>query len=262
MNSIEKRILEILKRGKDEYGFIGIKSEFEAEGTRMDELLRLIELVWKANLNLVIKIGGCEAISDLHNCKLLGANHIIAPMIETSYSLSKYIDAKNKVFTLEEQKDILFLFNLETITAYNDMHQILETASSENGVDGVVFGRVDFSASTCSERSETTSDKMTKYCINVAKACKKYGMEYVIGGAVTMESIDSLKKIRNVFLTRFETRKVVFNSEILNGKENLFLKSAIEFELLALKNKHNYYSIIANEDINRIIMLETRLTNL
>ena len=109
-------MLEILEFGKDKYYFVGIKSEFEAEGARLDEIHRLVELTRKSGLNLAIKIGGCEAISDLYNAKLLGAEYIIAPMVESAYSLKKYIDAKNKVFSSEERKNVRFLFKTQIIS--------------------------------------------------------------------------------------------------------------------------------------------------
>lgn len=56
----------------------------------------------------------------------------------------KFIDAKNKIYTKYEQQDTDFLFNLETITGYNNLAGLVKTAAQDGGVDGVVFGCVDF----------------------------------------------------------------------------------------------------------------------
>ncbi len=62
---LKNKIRKSLKKLKNEYGVLSIKSEFEAEGARKDELIMLRELVESANLGFVIKIGGCEAIHDI-----------------------------------------------------------------------------------------------------------------------------------------------------------------------------------------------------
>ena len=261
MNIIEKKMLEILKIGREKYNFLGIKAEFEAEGTRFDEMTKLAEITRKANLNLGIKIGGCEAVSDLYDTKLLGAEYIIAPMVETSYALQKYIEAKNKVYNEEERADVRFLFNLETITAYNNLDSIIKQASVKNGADGIVFGRVDFVGSMGFTREKISSGEITTHINNVAIKCKENKLDFVVGGAVSNETIKSVEDANKVYLSRFETRKIIFSSEALKMNQdnlNKALELAVHFELLWLQNKQNYYSQIASEDSVRIAMLSKR----
>ena len=64
----------------------------------MDELIMLNEVVFRADVDLFIKIGGCEAVRDLDQCKLLGASGIMAPMIETPFAMQKFVNAAQKVY--------------------------------------------------------------------------------------------------------------------------------------------------------------------
>ncbi|NCP14026.1 MAG: aldolase [Sphingomonadales bacterium] len=257
MNSYEKQMLEILSRARADFGVVAVKAEFEAEGTRVDELLRLLEIARKADVKVGIKIGGCEAIRDLIECRLYGADYIIAPMIETPYALSKYVAGKDKFYPADEQDDVSFLFNVETRKTYDELEELGEVARKGNV--GMVFGRVDFAGSMGRQRDFVNTDEMISYVCDVASVAKRHNLELVVGGGVSPDSINPLRKVREIRLDRFETRKVIFDAAVLDGNDAARgMELAIEFELLWLKNKRDYYQTIASEDEQRIAMMEKR----
>ena len=62
MNIIEKRMIDVLKKLSNEHGVFEIKAEFEAEASRMEELMRLKDVISAANLPLILKIGGWKQL--------------------------------------------------------------------------------------------------------------------------------------------------------------------------------------------------------
>lgn len=257
MNKTERKMTEILERGKSEYGVVSVKAEFEAEGTRTDELLRLVDIARSAGLPLTLKIGGCEAIRDLLEAKQIGVKYIVAPMIETPYALEKYVKAKDLVFSKDEQEDTQFLFNIETISAFNSLTDMVKIA--KENLDGMVFGRVDFCGSLGFDRSKIESQEITDKVLTVAAVCKENNLDLVMGGAISIDALSNLKQVEAAGLARFETRKVVFAGKSLkNNNIQDGLLNAVHFELLWLMNKRDYYQNLTNEDQKRIQMLEDR----
>ncbi|WP_343071119.1 aldolase/citrate lyase family protein [Novosphingobium jiangmenense] len=257
MNIAERHMLDLLKHGRDYCGFVAVKAEFEAEGTRADELLRLLEVAHRADLKVAIKIGGCEAVSDLLQCRNYGANYIIAPMVETPYALSKFVVAKNKVYGKNEQ-ETEFLVNLETQATLENLAGMVPVAK-QGGIDGIVFGRVDFTLSRGMPRGAINDPAITTAVLEVAAACAEHDLDLVVGGSVAAEAAAALARFRAVRLDRFETRKVVFDGAAAESESlSLGIATAVEFELTWLRNKHEYYSQIAGEDLTRIKMMEER----
>lgn len=257
---MEKQMLEILKRGKDVFGFNAVKAEFEAEGTRFDEFLRLVEIARRADVKIGLKIGGCEAMRDLMEAKQVGVDYLIAPMVETPYALSKFVDAKNKVFKEEDQSDVGFLTNLETIVGYNHLSEMVRSATVPNGINGLVFGRVDFVSSMGLDgRNSVNNREITEMVMATARACRDSKLDMVMGGGISLDAIESIREVQKVHLTRYETRKIIFNGDAITSNDaDKGIMSAVQFELLWLKNKQEYYGTIHMEDAARIKMLESR----
>lgn len=255
MNLMEKRMVELLTELKEVYHVTGVKAEFEAEGTRMEEAMRLKEVSMKAGLGMNLKIGGCEALKDMFDAMSLGVQRVIAPMVETAYALKKYMGAVK--IGCANDLDVEFLINLETETAFNNFDEMLKLPEAKN-LSGIVIGRVDLCGSMGLTRNDINSDQVLQIALKIAEKAKAVGLNVVVGGGVSVHSIPFFKKFPEGHIDRFETRKVVFSCpDALNNPKEAFLKS-VEFELLWLKNKRNYYATISKEDEVRLEMMENR----
>lgn len=256
MTEIEKKMIDLLIDLKNNHHVVGIKSEFEAEGVRMEEAMLLKNVISQAGLDLNIKIGGCEAIKDMFDSISLGATRIIGPMIETAYALKKFLLAAKMVYS-QRLNDVEFLANIETITAYENFDKML-TIPEIKYLNGIVIGRVDFVGSLNLDRNAINSDIILEKSMRLAQKAKEHGLKVVIGGGVSVDSIPFFKSFPVGGLDRFETRKVIFSCPAaINNTEEAFIK-AVEFELLWLKYKRDNYRSIAEEDAARIEMMEER----
>ena len=262
MNTLENKMVQSLQDLKEKHGVVGVKAEFEAEGTRLDEALRLKEVVTKAGLDLTIKIGGCEALKDMFDARSIGVSHIVGPMVESSYALKKYLDATKIGFPEDERVAVKFLINIETITSFNNRIDILKDAYS-NGLTGVVLGRVDMTGSLNLNR-DVNHSRIKEMAVTLFRHCRESNLECVMGGGINKDSLPFINQLVDEhLLDRFETRKIIFNcnkSLTLNPEKGIL--KAVGFELMWLKNKCNFYNLILNEDKTRLEMLEKRYNKL
>ena len=263
MNLLELKMVDILKDLKENHHACGVKAEFETEGTRLEEAQRLKEVVTKAGLDLTVKIGGCEALKDIHDAKIIGTNAIVAPMIESPYAAKKYIQAVKKVFPQDELNNMKFYINIETKYGFNYIDEIL-TSDFAGDLTGIIFGRSDMTASLGMNKDDVNCNKIFEYATIIAQQTIKHKKEMIIGGGVSIHSLPFFKRLPQGALSKFETRKVIFDAKhaLQDSNADKGIQKAFKFELMWIKNKQNFYSTIANEDNQRIKLLESSLIDM
>ncbi len=263
MNHLELKMLDALKDLKENHHVLGVKAEFEAEGTRMEEALRLKEVVTRAGLDLTIKIGGCEAVKDMFDARTIGVKGIVGPMIETPYAMSKYVKATHFVFPQEERREMEFFINVETITGMQNLDAMMACAEF-NELAGIVLGRVDMTGSMGLSREDINSETIFQMAESMSRKIHRAGKKMVIGGGVSAHSLPFFARLPQGALTKFETRKVIFDAQaaIKDPNADKGILKAVGFELMWLQNKRDFYGMIYREDEQRLTMLEDRYKKL
>jgi 4-hydroxy-2-oxoheptanedioate aldolase len=258
MNCLEREMVGILRELKEKFGVFEIKAEFEAEGSGMDEMMRLKDVTQAAGLPIILKLGGVEAVTDIYSALQLGVAGIVAPMAETAFALSKYANMIEKIVPPDNREDIEFAFNLETITGVQNLDDMLALPNI-GVIQGMTIGRVDLTGSMNLNRTAVDNDKIFEISRNSCVKAKKKGLKTAVGGAISPKSIGFLNRLHaDGLLHKFETRKVVFPAASVKYAEPALLK-AIMFELHWLKSKQRFYSRVKADDLKRIEMLENRL---
>ena len=95
MNNREFECVRILTDLVENYGLVGIKTSFEDEGASFNEVLRLKEICNQSKTKVTLKIGGPEAIRDIKDSMIIGVKGLVAPMVESEFGLTKFINAVN-----------------------------------------------------------------------------------------------------------------------------------------------------------------------
>lgn len=257
MNSLENQMIKLLIDLKENYYAIGVKAEFEEEGASFQEAFCLKEIVVNAGLDLTIKIGGCGALNDIREARKLGANAVVAPMIESPYAMKKYIKIIKSVFSENDRKDLDVLINIETITGYTNLDEMLQQEEAYD-LTGIVLGRADMTGSMGLTRDDINSKENLEIANNLALKTSKYNKKFIIGGGVSARSIKFFRELPKSLLHKFETRKIIFDAQKALASENIGegILKAIEFERMWIKNKRDFYGVMHDQDIQRLITLD------
>lgn len=233
MNENYSKLLEKLKNLKLRYAATGLKLELETEIISTAEIDLAQKLAKESGLCLTLKTSGCSAVSDIFLSKALGINNILSPMIESAYALEKFYENVKDIHADETPN---LMFNIETITAYENIDKILKNKYIDK-FSTIVFGRNDFCCSLGKTADFCDDNIVFNYICNVLQKIENTNLNLIVGGNITQKSQEFLQKINSDKFTHFETRKIVFDKKILNEDFKTALQEALEFELLWLELK-------------------------
>jgi len=194
MNSLEREMVQTLLELKEKFGVFEIKAEFEAEGSGMDEMMRLKDVTTAAGLPIILKLGGVEVVIDIYCVLQLGVAGIVAPMAETAFALSKYTGMVDKIVPPDNASDIEFAFNLETITGVRNLDEMLALPNLQL-LQGMTIGRVDLTGSMGLDRASVDSDEVFEISRAACIKAHAKGLRTAVGGAISTKSIGFLTRL-------------------------------------------------------------------
>lgn len=255
MYGLEEDLFTQLNRLKEQFGISYVKAEFEAEGASFRDLVRLRRLTSSAGLGLILKIGGCEAIRDLRDALELGADGIVAPMIESPFALFKFWEAVNKVFRTGRRPRLAF--NVETRTCLDQLEPILDAASGK--MDSFTIGRTDLSGSYLDPEITPESPFLLNELERVVGWAKLRGWDIWMGGSLCQKSISGLSSRAALrgHVSHFETRKIVIPAPVLWSRPEI-VSEALKFEELYLLSRKEILEGSYAEDLHRLEVLKKR----
>ena len=258
LRNLESNILALKDTGR----LLAIKAEFEAEGTRIDELGILSNACFKSNVPLTLKTGGPAAIRDIFEAFQLGAKNILIPMVESEYSLEYFINSYQKFSNdfkdLNEETNLAI--NIESKLGYENIEKIIEAISKKSlPITHIVIGRTDLSSSL--QINDVNSEKIFNITKDILNKAYLKNIKCTLGGNLTSESFEFINNLRNFQLNAFETRKTTFklSKSISKNEFNNLIKLSLEFELSWLNLKRSMYSLRSNEENARVNKIKNRL---
>lgn len=256
MYKTEEKIVEQLILLKNTNCLAGIKAEFEAEGSSIEDLHRLRRITSHVGIDLFLKIGGPEAKRDIINSLEVGVDGIIAPMIESKFAAKKFIDAYQSIYM---DKDIHTSINIETKQGVRDFKEIAKFISGS--INNITFGRSDLSSSYFSDLAPESKEVYLKM-EEVSEIAIQNNMTFTFGGGVTKKTLSNILDyhILQKNTLKIETRKVVFNFKEVAKKPEL-INEALKFEELYILSKKEFIGLLINSEIGRLTELEKRIKN-
>ena len=235
-------------------GIVGVKQSTEDEGAIYEDISLIRDISRSCGLELNLKIGGCEAKTDISFCNFIKVDGIVAPMIESEFALQKFTESVSHL------EDTNFYINIESSVAVDNLEKIIQSSSFDT-LKGIVIGRSDLAKSYGYGKEMVDSQKMQDKIYDILKACSKKSPKMTMGGNINKQSIVFIEKLyRENLLHLIETRNIIIDlKKAFSNDLETVLKMALIFESTWLKFKASKYLMHGKEYMDRAKQIEKRI---
>lgn len=218
------RLRERLFVLRDGFGLRSMKTGTEVEDMSFAEIALLREIS-AGIIPLYVKIGGPEARNDMRNLIRIGVDGIIAPMIESPYSLKNFMSTFEEICEEKGTRGIEAGINLETITGYRQMQAILAEPLAA-GLHQVTAARTDLSGSMGLHADD---ERVLAISEDIVRTCKEHGLVTSVGGAIHPGIIETL--LHRIPSDRINTRHMVLSTTEMKREPVRCLLEGLRFEV-------------------------------
>jgi hypothetical protein len=215
-------------------GICAMKLSTEDAGMPFDDILERHRLFGDM-LPIQLKIGGPEARNDMRTGVAIGCRALIAPMIESPYSLRNFLEACRETLGEERFSYIDKQINIETIQGANQIEEILACPEAEE-LSQITVGRHDLCRSMNEKPNHPRVIELIKQIVSCAH---QHGINTSIGGRITPG--DAKLIADDIKPDKINTREIGFKISTPEMAE-IITQKLIDFEVKLLKHERSFYT--------------------
>lgn len=242
ISSLRANLMEL----REDYPLASLKSGTEIEDMSFTEIA-FLKKVSHGIVPLVIKTSGPEARQDIRNCMSLNVDVILAPMVESVYSLQNFVSTIKEIQEEMQVAKPNLAINLETAHAYDVFDDMIESSAFES-LSQITVGRGDLSKSMHLGVDDEEVIQMTN---SIVKRVNRLGYVSSVGGGLNLKTIGQISQ--QIHTARFNSRHVgIVNNYDFRSRPIQTLYAMLQFE-------NELYMALAKQFPQRKVFYQKRM---
>jgi hypothetical protein len=225
---LEHRQLKDLLADLVQNGCTGIKLSTEDGGMSLEFIDHVNNRIINGVVPLHVKVGGPDARNDIRKGLELGATGLIGPMVESPFGVVKFVKAVQSVVGEEALNQVFLSVNLESLSAYEKIDEILATKEFSY-ISEIVIGTNDLALSVNKPTSDPlVLDMVEKMSVKTHETGKIVRVGGLISAFVSKPDVRE-RILGSGVVDEINTTAVAFGIKKIKDLKSAYLK-AINFE--------------------------------